>query len=98
MPVRLDLNNPVFQRAWFALEKDEKLAILKTLEKILKLEWQEVYSDKGLRWEAIQSRTGPNGGRIYSLRMTKKMRAVASRDGGVLQLADLYPDHDGAYE
>ena len=98
MPVQLDLNNPVFQRAWFGLEKDEKLAVLKTLEKILKLEWSNMYRDKGLRWEAIQSRVGPNGGRIYSLRMTKKMRAVAFRDGEILRLFDLYPDHDGAYE
>jgi hypothetical protein len=96
--VLLDLNNPVFQRAWFALEKDEKLAVLKTLEKMVQLEWLEVYRDKGLRWEAIQSRTGPNGGRIYSLRMTKKMRAVAFRDGEILRLLDLYADHDGSYE
>jgi hypothetical protein len=96
MPV-LDLNNPVFQSAWFSLGRDEKLAVLSTLEKLLKLEWNEVYRDKGLRWEAIQSRIGPHGGRLYSLRVTQKMRAVGFRDGDHLRLLDLHPDHDGAY-
>jgi hypothetical protein len=49
MPVHPDLNNPVFQRTWFTLERDEKLTVLNTLEKLLKLEWNEVYRDKGLR-------------------------------------------------
>jgi hypothetical protein len=97
MPVLLDLNNPVFQRTWFTLERDEKLAVLTTLEKISKLEWPEVYRDKGLRWEAIQSKLGPHGGRLYSLRVTQKMRAVGFRDGDHLRLLDLHPDHDSAY-
>lgn len=93
----VDLNNPVFQRSWFALERDEALAVLKTLEKLGKLDWNAVYQDKGLRWEAIQSRQGPHGGRLYSLRVTQKMRAIAYRDGETVRLLDLYPDHDGAY-
>jgi hypothetical protein len=97
MPVLLDLNNPVFQRNWFALERDEKLAVLASLEKITKLEWQDVYRDKGLRWEAIQSRTGPHGGRLYSFRITQKMRGIAYRDGEHLRILDLHPDHDSAY-
>ena len=98
MPVQVDLNNPVFQQAWFNLEKTEKLAVIKTLEKIIQLEWQEIYHDRGLNWEAIQSRIGPNGGRVYSLRITQKMRAVAFREGQVLRLSDLYPDHDSTYQ
>jgi len=32
--VRLDLNNPVFQRQLFVLQKNEQLSVLKTLRKI----------------------------------------------------------------
>jgi hypothetical protein len=35
--VLLDLNNPVFQEEWFALERDAALAVLATLRKISRL-------------------------------------------------------------
>ena len=56
--IALDLNNPEFQRDWFALERDEALAVLATLRKILRLDWNELYADRGFRWEAILSRPG----------------------------------------
>lgn len=95
--VLLDLNNPVFQKSWFALEREEALAVLATLRKLQHLEWEQLYRDRGLRWEAIASRFGPNGQRIYSLRVTRRVRAVAYRDGDYLRLLSLHPDHDSAY-
>jgi hypothetical protein len=95
--VLLDLNNPAFQESWFALEREEAMAVLATLRKIQKLEWQQLYRDRGLRWEAILSRTGPGGARIYSLRVTKKVRAVAYRERDFLRLLSLHADHDSAY-
>jgi hypothetical protein len=96
-PVRLDLNNPVFQRQLFALPKDGRRAVLNTLRKLAEMSWQQVYADAGLRWEAILSRVGPHGGRLYSLRIGRGFRAVACREGDWLRLLTLHPDHDTAY-
>ena len=96
--IALDLNNPEFQRDWFALEHDEAVAILATLRKLLRLDWNQLYSDPGLRWEAILSRTGSEGQRIYSLRVTKRVRAVAYRQAEFLRFLSLHPDHDSAYK
>jgi len=94
----LDLNNPAFQEKWFALEREDALAVLGTLRKIGQLDWDQLYRDKGLRWEAIVSRLGPRGMRLRTLRVTQRMRAVAYRDGDFLRFLSLHPDHDSAYE
>ena len=94
---RLDLNSPVFQRQLFALESRQQRAVLNTLRKISSMTWGQVYRDPGLRWEAILSRTGPGGGRLYSLRVGKAFRAVAFREGDWLRILTLHPDHDSAY-
>lgn len=95
--VRLDLNNEVFQRHLFALQSVQQRAVLNTLRKLSAMTWQQVYTDRGLRWEAILSRTGPHGLRLYSLRLGKGFRAVAVREGEWLRLLTLHPDHDSAY-
>ena len=95
--VLLDLNSPVFQRDLFALEKREQAALLSTLKRIRAMTWWQVYADSGLKWEAIQSRQGPGGQRLYSLRVSQSFRAVAYRDGDWLRLLSLHPDHDSAY-
>ncbi|HWT79424.1 MAG TPA: hypothetical protein VN648_11545 [Candidatus Methylomirabilis sp.] len=95
--VRLDLNNPVFQRQLFALPKDGQRAVHNTLRKLGEMSWQQVYGDAGLHWEAILSRVGPHGGRLYSLRIAIGFRAVAYREGDWLRLLTLHPEHDSAY-
>lgn len=95
--VLLDLNNPVFQEGWCALGRQEALAVLATLRKIHRLEWDQLYRDPGLRWEAILSRLGPGSQRIYSLRVTQRVRAVAYRDGDFLPFLSLHPEHDSVY-
>ncbi len=94
----LDLNNPVFQQDWFALEREEALAVLATMRKIRQMDWEQLYRDRGLRWEAILSRTGPAGQRIYSLRVTRRVRAVAYRERDFLRFLSLHADHNSAYE
>ncbi|MHB1682842.1 MAG: hypothetical protein ACYCYO_08460 [Bacilli bacterium] len=53
--VRLDLNNPVFQRQLFGLDK-QRNQVLNTLRKLSELTWEQIYSDKGLRWERLTKR------------------------------------------
>lgn len=95
--ILLDLNNPNFQDNLFELSKDEQRRVLVTLRKLSRMTWSQVHRDSGLNWEAILSRSGPGGRRIYSLRMSRRLRAVAYRDGEALKLLSLHPDHDSAY-
>lgn len=96
--VRLDLNNPVFQRHLLELQKAERHAALDMLGKLRQLTWQQVYRDKGLRWEKIVSVEPPPGvPALYSLRITQGRRAVAYRDGDFIRLLAIPPDHDATY-
>ena len=96
--ILLDLNNPVFQEGLFSLEREEALAVLATLKKIHQMDWDQLHHNRGLRWEAILSRTGPAGKRICSLRVTRKVWAAAYRESNFLRLLSLDPDHDSAHD
>ena len=96
--VLLDLNNPVFQDDLFNLEKEDTLRILETLKKIKSLTWTAIYKDKGLRWELVQSRTGPGGQRLYTIRISQRFRAMVYREAQFMRFLSLHPDHDSAYE
>mgnify|MGYP000075452208 CR=1 FL=1 len=95
--IRLDLNNPVFQRQLFNLPKNDQRSILNTLRKLAEMTWQQVYSDNGLKWELILSQKGPGDNKLYSFRISRGFRGVAYRDGLWLRLLSLHPDHDSAY-
>ena len=69
--IRLDLNNPVFQRQLFNLSKSDQHNTLNTLRKLANMSWQQVYSDYGLKWEVILSQKGPGGNKLYSFRICK---------------------------
>ncbi|MCC6538605.1 MAG: hypothetical protein IT162_13700 [Bryobacterales bacterium] len=97
MALRLDLNNREFQEQWFALEKAERIAVLESCVKLARLDWDTLYRDRGFRWELIHSRRAADGSRLYSIRITKRVRAVASRSGEYLEMLSLHPDHDSAY-
>ena len=96
--VRLDLNNPVFQKDLLTLEKQERSAALDALNKLRKLTWNQVYRDQGLKWEKIVSVKPPDGiDAIYSLRITRARRAIAYRQQDFMRLLTLSPDHDSTY-
>jgi hypothetical protein len=87
-PIKLNIST-----AYFMLEKTQQLMVLATLRKLAAMRWAQVYQDRGLKWEAIHSRTGPDGRRLYSLRISQGFRAVAYRDeGGWLRLLLLHPN------
>ena len=95
--ILLDMNTPRFQKQLFSLEKVEQRSLLNTLDKIIKLSWNNFYQDKGIRWEIIISETSETI-KTYSFRFSKKYRGIAYRDGDYLVLLDLYVNHDGAYK
>jgi hypothetical protein len=96
--IKIDLNNPEFQKCLFSLEKNELSALIRTLKKIHKLTWAELYSDHGLKWEAISSRQTKSGQRIYTFRFSQKYRATALRQDDFMRLLTLHADHDSAYK
>jgi hypothetical protein len=95
--IKMDMNNPEFQKDFFTLEKNEQIALIKTLKKIKQLTWAELYTDKGLKWELILSKTTASGSRIYSFRFSQKYRAAALREDAFLRLLTLHIDHDSTY-
>ena len=95
--IRLDLNNPEFQGNLLDLDKPQAWAVLQTLRLLQAMTWLQLQQSKGLRWELIQSRQGPQGERLYSLRVSRSCRAVAWREGDWLRFLSLHPDHDSAY-
>lgn len=92
--VRLDLNNPVFQENLLALQKPERLAALDLLGKLRQMTWNQVYRDKGVKWEKIVSVRPPPGiEAIHSLRITQSRRATAYCDGDFVRLLTIAADH-----
>ena len=96
--IKIDMNNPEFQDDFFGLDKNEQVALIKTLRKIKHMTWPEVYSNVGLKWELILSKRMVTGERIYSFRFSQKYRAVALRQGQFIRLLSLHVDHDSAYK
>ena len=96
--VRLDLNNPVFQDNLLSLQKPDRLAALDALGRLRQMTWNQVYRDKGLKWEKIVSFKAPAGiDAVYSLRITQSRRATAWRDGDFIRLLTIAPDHESTY-
>ena len=92
MPILVDWNHPDFQSRFLNLEKQEILQVLKTVRKLLQMEWEQVYQDKGLNWEYVSQSN------LYSLRASQKMPILAHRDGEWMRLLSIHPDHDSTYE
>ena len=95
--ILLDMNSPIFQEQLLDLEKLEQRASINSLRKIKQLTWEELYRDKGIRWELITSKRTSQGNNLYSFRFSQKYRGVAYRDGKYLALLSICVDHDSAY-
>ena len=97
-PIRLDLNNPVFQEHLFGLKNMERNVAIDTLRKIRLLSWGQLYRDNGLKWEKIVSVKPPQGvDVIYSLRITQSRCCTSYREGDFMRLLTVAPDHDSTY-
>ena len=95
--VLLGLKNPHFQEDLFSLEEADVNRIFVNVRKLRGLSWSEVYRDRVLRRELIQSERGPGGARLYSLCLGDKFRAIVNRDGNFLRFLTPHPDHDPTY-
>ena len=91
--VRLDLNFPDFQAQLFDLDTGGLRQVVKTLRKVSRLGWQQVYTDRGLNWEELKSVKGR-----FTIRVTRQCRAVVMRDGEFMRFLALHFDHDSAYD
>ena len=95
--VKLDLNSPEFQEVFFRLDLSELKQVVGSLRRLRELDWSTVYRHTAFRWEAIRHIRTPSGATAYSLRLSEKIRAIGYRDGDLLRLISLHPDHDSAY-
>ncbi len=96
--IRLELNNPVFQKHLLMLQKSERHTALDALNKIRQMTWNQLVRDQGLKWEKITSIKPPQGmDAVYSLRINRSRRATAHRDGDFMRLLTIAPDHDSTY-
>lgn len=96
--IRLDLNSPEFQDVFFRLEPDDLKHVVSALRRLRELEWPALYRHTGFRWEAIEHLKIGGGAKVYSLRLSQRIRAVGLRDGNFLRLISLHPDHDSTYD
>jgi hypothetical protein len=96
--VRLDLNSPEFQDVLFRLEQDDLTQVMSALRRLRELDWNALYRHTWFRWEAIEHVKATSGGKVYSMRLSQRVRAVGFRDGNFLRLISLHPDHDSTYK
>jgi hypothetical protein len=96
--IRLDLNSPEFQDVLFRLESNDLKQVVSALRRLRELDWNGLYRHTGFQWEAIEYLRVGGGAKVYSLSLSQRIRAVGVRDGRVLRLISLHPDHDSTYE
>jgi hypothetical protein len=96
--IRLDLNGPEFQEVLFRLESAELKQVIASLRRLREFDWSMLYRHSGFHWEAIEHLKAPNGAKVYSLRLSQRIRALAFREGDFLRFLSLHPEHDSAYE
>ena len=96
--VKLDLNSPAFQDVFFRLGAAELKQVVASLGRLRELDWLTLYHHTGFQWEQIAHLKGPGGAKVWSLRLSQKIRAIGYRDGEYLRLVSLHHDHDSAYD
>jgi hypothetical protein len=96
--VRLDLNSPEFQDVFFRPSAEQLKQVVASLGRLRGMDWNALYRHTGYQWEHIAHLKGPGGAKVYSIRLSQQIRAIGYRDGDLLRVVSLHPDHDSAYE
>jgi hypothetical protein len=78
-------------------ETPTRKGILKMIDVASRLSLTELRNHKGVHLERIAGYTTPQGDPLYTLRVTRVARAVATVRGDVLVLVYVEPDHDEVY-
>jgi len=103
--VKVSTNFPrVKQEMADLLEEIELDQLLRCIDKIKAMTWQQVYNTaskgphkRGLNWEPLEQKTR-SGRPIATIRVTKKYRARVTRRDEFMIFISLHPDHDSAYD
>jgi hypothetical protein len=95
--ISLDLNSPEFQDV-LGLELTDLKQVVASLRRLRALDWSGLYRHTGFQWEVVNHLKAPNASKVYSLRLSQRIRAIAFREGDFLRLVALHPDHDSAYK
>lgn len=103
--VKVSTNFPrVKQEMADLLEEIEFEQLLRCIDKIKAMTWQQVYSTaskglhkRGLNWEPLEQKTR-SGRTIATIRLSKKHRARVTRRDEFMIFISLRPDHDSAYD
>lgn len=96
--MKIDLNFPGFQEDLLQLEKRDLLALIKTLRKCRKMDFQQVINSSGFNVEKIKNLQADQGSTLYSLRVTLSFRATFIMEKDFIRFISLHPDHDSAYK
>lgn len=90
---------PAFDEAVRAAEREVRAAAAKTLRLLQEIEYRQLLSHPGLRFEKLHGFIEPGtGNQFYSIRISRPARAlVCLNDGPSLVLVTLHVRHDEAY-
>lgn len=88
---------PTFLESALLLELPVRRGILKIIEVAQMLSMGELMNHQGVHLEKLHNLKASNGSPLYSLRVTRSARALATIDGGTLKLHYVEADHDKAY-
>ena len=78
-------------------EAPVRKGILKMIDVASRLSLTELRNHNGVHLERIAGYMTPQGDPLYTLRVTRVVRAVATVRGDVLVLVYVEPDHDEVY-
>ena len=95
--IRLDLNSPGFQDVFFRLATVELKQVAASLGRLRELDWNSLYRHTDSQWEHLGHLKGPGGVKVYSLRLSQRIRAIGYRDGDFLRPVSLHPDRVSGY-
>lgn len=88
---------PSFLESAMLQELPERKGILKRVEVAGMLSRSELQNHKGVHLERLTNLQALDGSPLFSLRVTRSARALASVEGETLILRYVEPDHDEAY-
>jgi hypothetical protein len=90
---------PAFDEAVRATERPIRAAAAKALRLLQEIEYRQLLSHPGLRFEKLHGFIEPEtGNQLYSIRISRSARAlVCLNDGSSLVLVTLHVRHDEAY-